>query len=30
MSLPPALDALTVLDLATVGPAARCSRILAD
>jgi alpha-methylacyl-CoA racemase len=30
MSLPPALDAVTVLDLATVGPAARCSRILAD
>ena len=30
MSLPPALDGVTVLDLASVGPAARCSRILAD
>jgi alpha-methylacyl-CoA racemase len=26
----PALDGVTVLDFATVGPAARCSRILAD
>ena len=26
----PALDGITVLDLATVGPAARGSRILAD
>jgi alpha-methylacyl-CoA racemase len=26
----PALDAITVLDFSTVGPAARCSRILAD
>ena len=30
MTLPPALDGVTVLDLASVGPAARCSRILAD
>ena len=30
MSTPPALDGVTVLDLASVGPAARCSRILAD
>ena len=30
MSIPPALDGVTVLDLASVGPAARCSRILAD
>ena len=30
MNLPPALDGVTVLDLASVGPAARCSRILAD
>lgn len=27
---PPALDGTTVLDLSTVGPAARCARILAD
>ncbi len=27
---PPALDGILVLDLATVGPAARCTRILAD
>ncbi|HVH19237.1 MAG TPA: CoA transferase, partial [Myxococcota bacterium] len=25
-----ALDGITVLDLSTVGPAARCTRILAD
>ncbi len=30
MSSAPALDGVTVLDLATVGPAARCTRILAD
>ena len=30
MTTPPALDGVTVLDLASVGPAARCSRILAD
>jgi len=30
MSTPPALDGVIVLDLASVGPAARCSRILAD
>ena len=30
MTLTPALDGVTVLDFATVGPAARCSRILAD
>jgi alpha-methylacyl-CoA racemase len=30
MALPPALDGITVLDFASVGPAARCSRILAD
>ncbi|MDH3686989.1 MAG: CoA transferase [Myxococcales bacterium] len=30
MSRLPALDGTTVLDFATVGPAARCSRILAD
>jgi alpha-methylacyl-CoA racemase len=30
VSLPPALSGGTVLDLATVGPAARCTRILAD
>jgi alpha-methylacyl-CoA racemase len=27
---PPALEGITVLDFSTVGPAARCSRILAD
>ncbi|MEE8310855.1 MAG: CaiB/BaiF CoA-transferase family protein [Candidatus Binatia bacterium] len=27
---PPALEGITVLDFASVGPAARCSRILAD
>ena len=26
----PPLDGITVLDLSTVGPASRCSRILAD
>jgi len=30
MSVQPALDGITVLDFSTVGPAARCSRILAD
>jgi alpha-methylacyl-CoA racemase len=30
MSSPPCLDGFTVLDLSSVGPAARCSRILAD
>jgi len=30
MPRPSALDGITVLDFATVGPAARCSRILAD
>jgi alpha-methylacyl-CoA racemase len=30
MTSTPALDGITVLDFATVGPAARCSRILAD
>ena len=30
MTLTPALGGVTVLDFATVGPAARCSRILAD
>jgi alpha-methylacyl-CoA racemase len=30
MGRPAALDGVVVLDLATVGPAARCSRILAD
>jgi alpha-methylacyl-CoA racemase len=30
MALPPALDGVTVLDFSTVGPAARCARILAD
>ena len=30
MSAQPALDGITVLDFSTVGPAARCSRILAD
>ena len=30
MSTPPALQGVTVLDLSTVGPAARCARILAD
>lgn len=30
MSLPPALQGMTVLDLASVGPAARCTRLLAD
>ena len=29
-ALPPALEGTTVLDFATVGPAARCTRILAD
>ena len=30
MSLPPALDGITILDLSTVGPATRAARILAD
>ena len=30
MSTPPALQGVTVLDFSTVGPAARCARILAD
>ena len=30
MTAPPALRGVTVLDLATVGPAARCTRLLAD
>lgn len=30
MSAPAHLDGITVLDLASVGPAARCSRLLAD
>jgi alpha-methylacyl-CoA racemase len=30
MSSQPALEGITVLDFSTVGPAARCSRILAD
>jgi alpha-methylacyl-CoA racemase len=30
MSQPPALAGVTVLDFSTVGPAARCARILAD
>ncbi len=30
MTRPPALDGITVLDFSTVGPASRCSRILAD
>lgn len=30
LSAPPALRGVTVLDLATVGPAARCTRLLAD
>ncbi len=30
MGSPAALDAVTVLDFSTVGPAARCTRILAD
>jgi len=30
MSVPPHLAGITALDLASVGPAARCSRILAD
>jgi len=30
MARPAALDGITVLDFASVGPAARCSRILAD
>jgi alpha-methylacyl-CoA racemase len=30
MDAPPALDGTTVLDFSTVGPAARCARILAD
>jgi len=30
MSAPPALQGVTVLDFSTVGPAARCARILAD
>lgn len=30
MSLPPALQGTTILDLSSVGPAARCTRILAD
>jgi alpha-methylacyl-CoA racemase len=30
VSAPAALDGITVLDFSTVGPAARCSRILAD
>lgn len=30
MSQPPALEGTTVLDFSTVGPAARCARILAD
>lgn len=30
MTQPPALDGTTVLDFSTVGPAARCARILAD
>ena len=30
MSPAPALDGITVLDLSSVGPASRCSRILAD
>ena len=30
MTAPPALDGITVLDFSTVGPAARCARILAD
>jgi alpha-methylacyl-CoA racemase len=30
MTTAPALDGIRVLDLATVGPAARCTRILAD
>ena len=30
MPLPPALEGTTVLDFSTVGPAARCARILAD
>ncbi len=29
-STPPALDGVTVLDLSTVGPGTRCTRILAD
>ncbi|MDH3212283.1 MAG: CoA transferase [Myxococcales bacterium] len=30
MPAPPALDGISVIDFSTVGPAARCSRILAD
>ena len=30
MSAPAALDGVLVLDFSTVGPAARCARILAD
>ena len=30
MAAPPLLEGLTVLDLSSVGPAARCSRMLAD